>query len=107
MLRKYVLVLTACVFIAGAASPAVANFHLMQIEQVIGGVNSDVTAQAIQLRMRAPGQCVVSQSKLWVRDAAGLNPVLLFDFTTDVAGCATGDRVLLDLHEVGLRADIS
>jgi len=67
----------------------------MQIEQVIGGVNGDVTAQAVQLRMRAPGECVVSLSKLWVRDAAGLNPVLLIDFAANVAGCATGDRVLI------------
>ena len=94
MLRKCVLVLTACGFIAGAATPAYVTFHLIQIEQVIGGVNGDVTAQAIQLRMRAPGQCFVSQSKLWVRDAAGLNPVLLIDLA-DVAGCASGDRVLI------------
>jgi hypothetical protein len=29
---------------------ASAAFHFMQIEQVIGGVNGDTTAQAIQLR---------------------------------------------------------
>ena len=33
------------------APPADADFHLMQIEQVIGGVNGDTAAQAIQLRM--------------------------------------------------------
>ena len=34
------------------AQPAFATFHLMQIEQVIGGVNGDTSRQAIQLRMR-------------------------------------------------------
>ncbi len=95
MLRKCVLVLSACSFIAGAAMPAPAAFHLMQIEQVIGGVNSDVTAQAIQLRMRFDFECSVTGSKLWVRDAAGENPVLLIEFTADVPGCNTGDRILI------------
>ncbi len=95
MIRKCALILAACGFIAGAAMPAVATLHLMQIEQVIGGVDGDVTAQAIQLRLRANGECFVSDGKLWVRDAAGQNPVLLIDFTTDVPGCNTGDRVLI------------
>jgi hypothetical protein len=33
--------------------PALASYHFMQIEQVIGGVNGDSAAQAIQLRMRS------------------------------------------------------
>jgi hypothetical protein len=40
--------------------PALGSFHLMQIEQVIGGVNGDTSAQAIQLRMRAAGENFVS-----------------------------------------------
>ena len=95
MIRKRVLILAACGFSAWAATPAVASFHFMQIEQVIGGVNGDVTAQAIQLRMRTNVQCFVSGAKLWVRDAAGENPVLLIDFTANLPGCNTGDRVLI------------
>ena len=79
-----------------------ATFDLMQIEQVIGGVNGDVSAQAIQLRMRAPFQCFLQPARLWVHDAAGANPILLFDFSVCppfpnqcVAGCDFGDRVLL------------
>ena len=77
-----------------------ATFDLMQIEQVIGGVNGDVSAQAIQLRMRAPFQCFLQPARLWVHDAAGVNPILLFDFSVCpplqcVAGCNAGDRVLL------------
>ncbi len=70
-------------------------FDLMQIEQVIGGVDGDTTAQAVQLRMRAEFQCLMSFTRLWVHDATGANPVLLVDFTTDVAGCRAADRVLI------------
>ena len=83
------------------ACRADATFDLMQIEQVIGGVNGDVSAQAIQLRMRAPFQCFLQPARLWVRDAAGANPILLFDFDVCpdfeqcVAECVAGDRVLL------------
>ena len=38
------------------AAPAWASFHVMKIEQAIGGVGGDTTQQAIQLRMRANGQ---------------------------------------------------
>ncbi len=95
MIRKYVLILAACGFIARPATPAVNFFHLMQIEQVIGGVNGDVTAQAIQLRMRGNDECFITATRLWVRDAAGENPVLLIEFPNDVLGCITGDRILI------------
>jgi hypothetical protein len=67
----------------------------MQIEQVIGGVNGDTSAQAIQLRMRAGSQNFVSDARVVVRDAAGLNPVLVVDMTTDVPVGGTGRRILL------------
>jgi Calx-beta domain len=72
-----------------------ATFHLMQIEQVIGSVNGDTTAQAIQLRMREAGQNFVSGGKLVVYDAAGLNPITLVDPMTNVANGAVGDHVLI------------
>ncbi len=85
-----------------ATGTAEATFHLMQIQQVIGGVNGDTTAQAIQLRFRDAGQCFLDPARLRVRDAAGLNPILLFDFSVCpafpsqcVPGCAGGDTVLL------------
>ncbi len=92
-----------CLFSSVAAGFAVVTtsaadltlFDLMQIEQVIGGVDGDTTAQAVQLRMRADFQCFVSLARLWVHDATGANPVLLVDFTTDVGGCSAGDRVLI------------
>jgi len=76
-------------------SPAFATFHLMQIEQVIGGVNGDTTLQAIQLRMRAGGQNEVSASQLRAFDATGANPVLIIDITSDVPISAVGSRVLI------------
>ncbi len=75
--------------------PAIASFHFMQIEQVIGGVNGDATAQAIQLRMRSVGQNLVSQSRLRCWDAAGLNPILVHNIAANVANNAAGSRVLL------------
>ena len=80
--RGSVLVLV-CLALGLALLPgrALAAFHFMEIEQVIAGVNGDVTAQAIQLKMRAAGQqFVTGNAQLVVRDAAGANPVVLSSF---------------------------
>jgi hypothetical protein len=74
---------------------ATASFHFMQIEQVIGGVNGDTTAQAIQLRMRSSGQNLVSQGKIEVVDANGLNPILLVNLGTNVPVGTASARVLI------------
>lgn len=81
--------------LATAAGAAQASFHLMQIERVQGGVNGDLSQQAVQLRMRSGFQDQLQFARLRVFDAAGGNPVLLVDFTTTVANDATGDRVLV------------
>lgn len=80
---------------AVATSPALATFHLMQIHQVIAGVDGDTSAQAIQLRMRFSGQNLVSASRIRVHDAAGLNPITIIDIGTNVANGAGGDTVLI------------
>jgi uncharacterized repeat protein (TIGR01451 family) len=79
------------------ASPAFASFHLMKIEEAIGGVGGDTGQQAIQLRMRFPGQNLVgsNQARLIAHDAAGLNPVTLIVFPSDVANSAQGARILV------------
>ena len=51
----------------------------------IKGVNGDVSAQAIQLRTRTVGQNLTNHAQIYVRDAAGENPILILDLTTDVA----------------------
>jgi len=90
--RPFVL---ACAALATLATrPAEASFHLMQIEEVIGGVNGNTNAQAIQLRMRAPGQNLVAGAMLVAHDAAGANPIVLITFPADVTNAVTGDRIL-------------
>ncbi|MEO6034392.1 MAG: hypothetical protein ABIQ35_03970 [Verrucomicrobiota bacterium] len=92
-LRFHALVAGLMVFIGSAAAHA--SFHFMQIEQVIGGVDGDTSAQAIQLRMRSAGQNLVSSASLWVSDAAGVNRILLLKIAANVGNSAAGDRVLL------------
>ncbi|MCZ6851068.1 MAG: hypothetical protein O7F17_05450 [Planctomycetota bacterium] len=75
--------------------PAEATFDHMQIEQVIGGVNGDTTAQAIQLRMRSSFQGSVSFARLRVWDAQGLNPMVVINFGQNVALAGCGRRVLI------------
>jgi hypothetical protein len=79
----------------------------MQIEQVIGGVNGDTSRQAIQLRQRFPGQNLLAVARIRAWDAAGANPVLIFDFTASVPNGGAGDRILVATANFlpGLTAD--
>ena len=73
-----------------------ASFHFMQIAEVIGGVNGDTSAQAIELRMRAGGQNLLSNApKLIVVDATGANPITLINFASNVAIGNLGSTVLI------------
>jgi hypothetical protein len=74
--------------------PALATFHVMQVEQLIAGVDGNNTVQAIQLRMRTTFQNQMQNARLNVRDATGANPILLIDFTTPVPVQGTGVHVL-------------
>ena len=95
MNRLFVQLNVPVLLVSFAATPSWAAFHLMQIEQVIGGVNGDTTAQAIQLRMRSGGQNILGNSTIRARDAAGGSQVTLSDPTTSVANKASGSRVLI------------
>lgn len=77
------------------ALPAGATFHLIQIEQAIGGVCGDTAQQAVQLRMRSAGQNQVSAKQIVAYDAAGLNPVVLVTFPSNVAVSSSGARILV------------
>lgn len=81
--------------VAGACVPALATYHLMQIQRVIGGVEGDPQAQAIQIRSRATGQNLLAPARLVARDAAGANPIILFDFASSVDNDAAGATVLI------------
>ena len=102
------LVLTGCLLAGSmtAGTPARAAFHLMQIEQIIGGVNGDVTAQAVQLRMRSSFQSVVSSARLVAVDAAGSNPIILKDLTTNVTNSSAGSTVLLATANFANHTDV-
>lgn len=64
-----------------ASQSAQATFHFMQIQKVIGGVNGNTDAQAIQLRMRLVGQNFLNgQARLVAYDATGTNPVIITSF---------------------------
>lgn len=77
------------------AQPAFASFHLMQIEQVIGGVNGDTSRQAIQLRMRFAGQNLVQQGQLVAWNAAGASPVVVLNIAGPVSNFAAGARIVI------------
>lgn len=91
-------ILTAFTFLAvqTLSAPAWATFHFMQIEQIIGGVDSDPSAQAIQLRMRSVGQNLLNgQGVLRVRDAAGNNPITVTDFPLPNPNSGECGRILI------------
>jgi hypothetical protein len=93
--RAHRLRILAALASLALALPAQATFHFMQIEQVIGGVNGDTTAQAVQLRMRLAGQVEVGGSDLVVYDAAGNNPITILTFPNNVGTGTTGSRILI------------
>ena len=93
-MRAHQFVLATLALATLVARPAEASFHLMQIEQVIGGVNGLTNIQAVQLRMRGPFENLVFYARLVVRDATGANPVVLIAFPSNVANSGSGVRVL-------------
>ena len=95
MLQGWKGLAASAVLVVVFAGETRATFHLMQIEQVIGGVNGDPTMQAIQLRMRSAFQNFVGPSRVRAWDASGANPVLVIDMNHDVTNGQSGDRVLI------------
>lgn len=93
-MRSKLIVLAGVALATLAARPARATFHEMQIQQVIAGVNGTTSVQAIQLRMRALGQNLVSNGSLIVYDATGSNPVVVMAFPTNVTNSSAGSKVL-------------
>jgi hypothetical protein len=92
---KNAMLASAVVAISGLCASASASFHLMQIEQVTLALDGDTTVQAVQLRMRSAFQNQMQFGRLVVRDAAGLNPIIIHDFTTAVPVSTSGSRVLV------------
>ncbi len=78
-----------------AAPLSRAAFHLVEIEQMIGGLNGEASAQAIQLQLRNANNNVLAGTRLVAYDAAGLNPIVLFDFTANGPSSVNQSRILL------------
>src|SRR6478735_2137580 len=76
-------------------SNAWATFHEMEIEEIVGSINGNTQAQAVQLREKALGQNLVSNANLWASDANGANRVLLLNIAANVTNAASGARILL------------
>ncbi len=93
MNAKVFAALASAIGIALTPPPAHA-FYLMQIEQVIGGVSGDTSAQAIQLRLRFP-DTKLEWARLRAWDSAGENPILLVDFDRNLANGSLGAHVLI------------
>ncbi|MBC7772429.1 MAG: hypothetical protein H7210_08040 [Pyrinomonadaceae bacterium] len=94
-LTRLLICVCTCLTLLLSATGARASFHIMQIEQIIGGVNGDVTQQAIQLRMRSGFQNQVQNSRIRAWDAAGQNPIILATFPGPVPNQGVGVRVLV------------
>ena len=94
MLNRGSMGVAGVLVLAGSCLGQLDSFHVMQIEQVIGGVNGDTTKQAVQLRMRSAFQNQIQFGRLKAWDAAGMNPVVLVSPASPVANLNTGDRVL-------------
>lgn len=85
----------ACAALVGFALPAQASFHFMQIEQIVGGICGNASAQVVQLRMRAAGQNLISGARLIATDATGANPVTLIIFPANATTSTLGSRILV------------
>ena len=94
-MKRFSLAVAILAIAAVGPTTASTTFHLMQIECVIGGVDGDATAQAIQLRMRSSFQNQVQSSRIVVRDAAGANPIVISSPVTSVPNHGAGVRVLI------------
>ena len=61
----------------------------------MGGYCGAVDQQAVQLRLRAPGENMVSGKRLVAYDAAGQNGVTLATLPSNVTNAAQGDHILV------------
>lgn len=93
--RYFVVAISLVATFTTMAVPARASFHLMQIEQVVGGWCGDPAQQAIQLRLRAGGQNQVANRVLRFYDASGSNPITAITFPSNVSTSSAGARILV------------
>jgi hypothetical protein len=78
-----------------AVTPAQAQYAHVQIEMVIGSVDGDPAAQAVQLRIGQAGDNALAGMEVVACDATGANPVTICTIPSNVSNGALGARVLL------------
>lgn len=73
-----------------------AGFHLIEVEQVVAGLNGDPTKLAIQLRLRSAGQTLFGSVPVRIRmwDSAGANPVVVGTIGANFGTGSSGSRIL-------------
>lgn len=98
-LRRLVFALAALLAIgllAGAAPPARAAFHLIEINKILTSYNGDATIQAVELRYLSGGQNLVSGMSIRSYDAAGTALATHGTFAVNLpASGAIADRKIL------------
>jgi hypothetical protein len=90
--RLLVVVSVVAGGLAGSASPAVAPFHLMEVQEVFAGTDSAAEADFVELEMLASGQNLVGGHVLRLYDASGTGADCTIP--ADVPNDANGDRIL-------------
>jgi hypothetical protein len=95
--RSVLLALTLLFASAWCLVPAAhATFHLNEINKVMTSFDGDVNLQAIELKMIANGENLVSGVSVVVYDGAGVQGATLGTFSANLpAGGVTGSKILL------------
>jgi hypothetical protein len=94
-LRLALAVLTASLGWTGVASAESQAFHLVEINKILVGFNSNMAIQAVELKLINPGENFVQGLSIAAYDStdAGL-PANLGTFAANVPNAAAGDRIL-------------
>ena len=94
LLRFALLPLAATLGTLLGTAPANANFHLNEITKVIVGVNGNTTVQAVEFKMLAAGENLVTGAQINVYNAAGTFVTTLGTFDGPVPTGLVNRRIL-------------
>jgi len=89
-----VLSLLSTVTLLLGALPASAAFHLNEITKVMVGLNGNTTIQAVELKMLATGENLVTGVSIKVYDAAGAQMDSLGSFSASLPNGIAGRFIL-------------
>jgi hypothetical protein len=97
VLRRSLSLLAVVLIPLLTASPATATFHLNEITKVMASFDGDTTIQAIEFKMLAAGENLVSGKQIKVYDRTGALLATLASFPANLgaAGAVTGAKFLV------------